>query len=403
MPVQAPSAPPKPIRTDSSNPFANNTMRVRVPAILRQTLNVNPDYHESIKARLTALCTGIEHNAPIPALDLPAPDHDEWALALRLHSKESWHNTEWFFAETYAYRLVIQAVRWLETLRDPFAPIKAEEYASDALRSLLDTTLAVAHDSLDARLYTALGMALWGNRIDLSYAASREHGTTTQDDDLIADDREAAVRCLMDLRGSDPKTAGYFGKALHIIVDNTGSELAMDLVLADAALDGLADHVVLHLKMHPTFVSDATVADVLAFIAMLEAGRWGETARALGERLRTALENERLRLAPDFYWNSSRFLWEMPQRISAVLRGKSPVILKGDANYRRAVGDAVWEPSTPFAEVMHYFPAPILALRSLKSDPIVGLAPALAEELDLLDPTWRFNGKRGVIQFYGGR
>ena len=48
---------------------------------------------------------------------------------------------------------------------------------------------------------------------------------------------------------------------------------------------------------------------------------------------------------------------------------------------------------------MRYFPAPLLALRSLKSDPIVGLRPDQAETLDGLDPKWRSNGKRGVIQF----
>ena len=79
-------------------------------------------------------------------------------------------------------------------------------------------------------------------------------------------------------------------------------------------------------------------------------------------------------------------------------RGAALVIFKGDANYRRVVGDALWPPETPLASVVDYFPAPLLALRTLKSDPVVGLPAGLAARLDGVDPDWRINGKRGVIE-----
>jgi len=46
--------------------------------------------------------------------------------------------------------------------------------------------------------------------------------------------------------------------------------------------------------------------------------------------------------------------------------------------------------------VTGYFPAPLLALRTLKSDPIAGLRAGLAAELDARDPHWRVNGQRGI-------
>jgi hypothetical protein len=64
------------------------------------------------------------------------------------------------------------------------------------------------------------------------------------------------------------------------------------------------------------------------------------------------------------------------------------------------VGDAVWAADARFADVTAYFPAP---LRTLKSDPIVGLAPGRAAALDREDATWRVNGKRGVASFGGVR
>jgi hypothetical protein len=78
--------------------------------------------------------------------------------------------------------------------------------------------------------------------------------------------------------------------------------------------------------------------------------------------------------------------------------GSRLVIFKGDANYRRVVGDALWSPETPLSIVTSGFPAPLLALRTLKSDPIVGLPPGTAQQLEALDPAWRVNARRGVIQ-----
>ena len=103
-----------------------------------------------------------------------------------------------------------------------------------------------------------------------------------------------------------------------------------------------------------------------------------------------------LEIAPHEFWNGPRSLWECPPDLEQRFSRARLVILKGDAHYRRAVGDALWAPELPFATVTGYFPAPLLALRTLKSDPIVGLRPGLARELESVDPRWRVNGQRAV-------
>lgn len=186
---------------------------------------------------------------------------------------------------------------------------------------------------------------------------------------------------------------------VHFIADNTGTELAMDLALADALFDKGNRRVFFHLKLHPTFVSDTIVADMHIMLAAMGSGEYGKAATQLGKRLQTAMDEGRLRLAPGAFWNSPYVLREMPERLSTAFKEAALVIIKGDLNYRRMVDDALWEPDVPFADVTDYFPAPLLALRTLKSDVLVGLKRGLAEQLDSEDARWRVNGKRGVIQF----
>ena len=141
---------PAPIRTDKSNAFANNTMRVRLPAIIEETIASNDDYPASVKRRLYKLRDEIASGARIKRLNSEsAGDAIEWARALDLQrkivmSEPTWHTTEWFFAETYAYRNLIEAVRWAESGRDPFLPKKLEELRGEALWRLLEHALQPA-------------------------------------------------------------------------------------------------------------------------------------------------------------------------------------------------------------------------------------------------------------------
>lgn len=383
---------PAPIRTDTSNAFAHRTIRVRIPVIIQEVQTLNPDYPAPIQAALDRLRQSMQNDEPVPLIDLPAPDYEEWAAIYAPHQGETWQATQWFFAEIYVYRLLVQAVRWWETLRDPFAPKKAAEMSGEALWKTLDSALAVRDDAsltVEERLNSMIHHTLWGNRIDLSYELARSHGGEWISEDLIVDDGEQAAEHLLRVNGT-----------VHFVNDNAGTELAMDLAMADCLLDGIADRVIFHLKMHPTFVSDATVPDVLDMLSRLEAGN--AAACGLAERLRAAITAGRLRLTPDLFWNTSHFMRETPPRLAALFRDAALVIVKGDVNYRRLVDDALWPPTTPFAEALDYFPAPALALRTLKSDPIVGLPEGLYERLDSVDKDWRINGRRGIIQFSPG-
>jgi len=386
---------PTPIRTDASNAFASDTMKRRIPAIIDETIQLNPDYPDSIRARLETLRDDVANGEVISALDQESPDYQTWLSALQAQQAMTagdltWHNAEWFFAETYVYRRLIEAVRWHESGRDPFLPKKQTELHSAALWNLLERALQPAEE----RFMDVLALDLWANRIDLSYAASTTRGTDIAPDDLLVDHRPQLLDYLHQSASRDQSLK----RPVYILADNAGSELAMDLALADWLISHAAARVVLCLKAHPTFVSDAIPSDVWMMLA--EMAKRGPASRRLARRLTDAWMDERLRLAPHPFWNSSAFLWRLPPTLRAVLNDARLLIVKGDANYRRAVGDGIWAAGTAFADVLRYLSAPVLCLRTLKSDPIVGLPTAkTAAELDLADANWRTNGKRGLIQF----
>ncbi len=388
--MRAPAGLPPRIRTDQSNAFAQHTMAVRVPAILGEVLARNPELPAKQRERIARLRTQIAAGAPLPELPAAAPHAGEWRATLASRTGQSWGSCDWFFAENYVYRCLAEACDFWELRRDPFLPVKREEYRSAQHRQALEA--AVALDGPPAeRLEQLLLGSVFGNRIDLSFAASLERGVAAHEDDLLIDDRARARELLLGGSG-----------VVHILIDNAGTELSVDLVLAARLLELSAAPLVLHVKQHPAFVSDAIPADLTWFIAAEEAAArelWEQAspaARACRERLHAALATGQLEVAEHAFWNGPRSLWECPAELESRFAAARLVILKGDLHYRRAVGDALWPPDAPFAQVTSYFPAPLLALRTLKSDAIAGLRPGLAAELDGLDPRWRVNGQRAV-------
>ena len=74
------------------------------------------------------------------------------------------------------------------------------------------------------------------------------------------------------------------------------------------------------------------------------------------------------------------------------------VIFKGDLNYRKLTGDLNWDYSTSFEHSLRGFhPAPLVTLRTLKCDTVVGLNDGQMGEQTSTD--WMLDGSRAVIQF----
>ena len=78
------------------------------------------------------------------------------------------------------------------------------------------------------------------------------------------------------------------------------------------------------------------------------------------------------------------------------------VILKGDLNYRKLVGDLNWPTTTLFEKSLRGFhPAPLCSLRMLKADVVTGLEPEQAETVGQTEVTWMISGNWAVMSFCG--
>jgi hypothetical protein len=237
---------------------------------------------------------------------------------------------------------------------------------------------------------TLLHSCLWGNRADLSHleeGVQVRSGAATHDErqHILVDDTEQ-VQALL--------AAGV--NRVEVVTDNDGRVLLFDLALADFLLQqGWAEQVALHLKGQPFFVSDAMVADARRLAAAI-------AAEPLGRRLAEHLAAGRLALVDDPFWTTCLGFREMPAPLAARLAGADLVVLKGDVNYRRLLDDRNWPHTARMAEVAAYFPAPFLALRTVKAELMVDLAPGQAEQLAAEDPEWLINGRRGVVQLVTG-
>jgi len=373
---------PPPLRGADPDSFARDTVLRRLPAIAGRVLTENRLDHQAARA-VAGLAAEIPFTPLRPLADDAAPDLALWRSYLAPYAGQDWLAVPWFLAETYFYRRILEAIGYFRPRsgaygRDPYARQKRLGLEHTSLAGLSDEPLP-----LDA----ALRGALWGNQADLSLwpadAGDGPGGAT-----LLADDGPAVLAHLDALIARSA--------TVDVVLDNAGAELVHDLLLADALLArGL--RVRLHPRAHPTFVSDATAGDARDTVAWL-AERPGPVACA-AERLIAALATSRLTLHDDWFWTSPLAGWEMPETLFDFLATSGLLISKGDANYRRWLGDRHWPADTPLEAVLGYAPAPLLLLRTCKSEVAIGLDQARVAAARARDPQWMINGRWGLAQF----
>ncbi|MGV9358815.1 damage-control phosphatase ARMT1 family protein [Streptomyces misionensis] len=372
--------------------FPHGVLAERHPAIIRQVRGALP-YAPAQRRALDALLANCTEGTiePLPA---DAPDREHWrAWGADAYTGQRWYDVPWLWSESYFYRQLLAAVGYFGPGAwrgiDPFRPVKRAELDAPETDRELAALDALRELPEPERGRALLHGSLWGNRADLGFRLSAEGaGERAPAPALVADD-SARLWSLLPPGGD---------ATLVLVADNAGRELVPDLLLiAHLLAGGRVARAVLHVKPYPYYVSDATTADVLDALDRLRAAP-GEAAE-YGRLLWSALSDGRLVVRAHPFSCAPLPYERMPDDLRAEFAAATLTVLKGDLNYRRLVGDRRWPPTTSFAAATAYFPGPVAALRTLKSEVITGLSAGTEAELVAAqEQRWRTGGTHALIQ-----
>jgi uncharacterized protein with ATP-grasp and redox domains len=378
--------------TSDPGSYARATIVHRKPQIIRQVLADNA-YSEAIIQELENYSQEIS-TREIQPLTEDFPDVEFWNHELEKYSGKTWLEIPWYFAETFFYRRLLEAVTYFQPGRlyhqNPFQAQKIRQIQKD-VSGLAPAISGFCELSPEIAFSTLLHSALWGNRADLSNFSVKEQvsagNTTLNERENILIDHTQDVYSILS-SGIDQ---------VHFINDNVGADILFDLALAEFLLSRQwVQTVTFHLKNQPFFVSDAMIDDVTMMVQLLSEQADTPISR-FGFALSQYIHAGALRLTQDPFWTSCLMYNQMPSSLEASLSRAGLVILKGDVNYRRLLDDLHWPHTANFAEITSYFPATFVSLRTLKAEILVGLQPGQAEAFQAEDPDWLINGKRGLI------
>ncbi|MDO0925153.1 damage-control phosphatase ARMT1 family protein [Streptomyces sp. TG1A-8] len=387
-----PSAPV--ILGDEPGSFPHGVLAERHPAIVRQVrdaLPYGPVQRRALDRLLRSCAEGVIE--PLPAGADPA-DRERWrAWGLDTHAGRSWFEVPWLWSESHFYRRLLDAVGYFGPGPwrgvDPFRPSKRAELDAPVTDGELAALDALGDRPAEERAHALLHGSLWGNRADLGFRLSAAGARTREPAPALVADDSAALWSLLPPAGTG---------TLCLVADNAGRELLPDLLLiAHLLTEGRIGRAVLHVKPYPYYVSDATTTDVVDALDRLRAA--GGAAAAYGHVLWSAMADGRLAVRAHPFSCAPLPYADMPDDLRAEFAAAALTVFKGDLNYRRLVGDRWWPPATPFQDVTAWFPGPVAALRTLKSDVITGLsAPAEAALVAAEGRRWRTSGRHALIQ-----
>ncbi|MFJ7899816.1 damage-control phosphatase ARMT1 family protein [Streptomyces sp. NPDC096198] len=373
------------ITAEEPDSFAHGVLAGRHPALIRAVRDAFP-YGPGQRRALDALLTSVTEGVIEP---LGTEDDERWAAwGAADHLGRSWFAAPFLWSESYFYRCLLEAVGYFGPGPwqgvDPFRPFKLAELDAPETDGELAALDRLAERPEEERERALLHGSLWGNRADLGFRLSAP-GAPTARSRLVADDGET-LRSLLPVG------------TVCLVADNAGRELIPDLLLLDHLLGhGRARRALLQVKPYPYYVSDAITADVVDAVRRLTAAE-GAAGEA-GERLWAALADGRIEVAAHPFFCAPLPYADMPADLRDRFAAADLTIFKGDLNYRRLVGDRLHPPTTPFADAVVRFPGPVAALRTLKSDVVVGLDPATETALTAAEGQhWRTSGTHALIQ-----
>ncbi|BCR84912.1 damage-control phosphatase ARMT1 family protein [Aspergillus chevalieri] len=421
---------------------------------------------KAIIENLAKLKYELQHDRQLTQIpdDGQEPTAAEYNKELEQRGNLSWCNGPWLYLECYMYRRLstyfAQSKHWKGY--DVFARQKMSTFKSSrpavlelAARYKELALEAEKGEGKDGRTIEQIEQArrvlfsemceicLWGNATDLSLLTTLTYedlqklqgsqARKAAEKNILVNDMDAAFDVLQKAQ----KEKEDQERRVDIVLDNSGFELFVDLILAGYLLSaGIATKVVLHPKSIPWFVSDVTPRDFPDLLnALKDAQNFYTAPDDSGREHQPLSEKEldevnflynqwsqlhqegKLVIRPDPFWTGAGSYWRMPHTAPELfedLKNSELVLLKGDLNYRKLTNDAAWDPTTPFTTAIGPLGPKsglrVLAFRTCKADVVVGLPAGVDEELRQIPGgggdkkrEWAWTGKWAVVSFCDGK
>jgi len=129
-----------------------------------------------------------------------------------------------------------------------------------------------------------------------------------------------------------------------------------------------------------------------------------ELLSTVGKKWAKLMSSEKIVIAPtSYFWTGPQPYFVMVEsdlELYRMLTTSRLAIFKGDLNYRKLMGDYIWDSAEEFITCLRGFrPTNICALRSVKCEVVCGLPEGLGDALLRADHNWMISGNYGVIQY----
>ncbi|KAJ5903411.1 hypothetical protein N7504_005794 [Penicillium tannophilum] len=440
--------------TSDPSSFASVSANERWPVIItgaiddlhRTVISCNDTEKENegkgIIANLAKLKYELQHNRQLtPIEDDGHPDIASYNQELEQRGNPVWHDVPWLYAECYLYRRIESYFALSKHWKgyDVFARQKMSTFKSSR-PAVIELAARYRELALDAEsgkgsegkspeeieaaeklLFSEMcEICLWGNATDLSLLTSLTYediqklqgseARKASQSNILVSDLDAAFAVMQKARRE--KKDGE--RRVDIVLDNSGFELFVDLILAGYLLStGLATTIVLHPKRLPWFVSDVTPKDFSDLLNCMEVS----DVRFLFEQWSEFHQDGKLIVRPHAFWTTQGGYWRLPHVAPELfddLKESELVLFKGDLNYRKLVNDAEWDPTTAFTTAIGPMGPKsgirVMAFRTCKADTVVGLPVGVDEKLrqqpgggDEKVRKWAWSGKWAVVSFSDGK
>ncbi|KAN0065556.1 Hairy/enhancer-of-split with YRPW motif protein 2 [Thecaphora frezii] len=454
--------PRTPSRVDPNNPpwpayrgyheysFAHETMGKRLPTILGKAVDdvvktLNEQYEEEkivdlaeCIERMQKLMNDLNTNAKLrPIIDDGEGDIPLWNKEIaKFFRGKDFMNAPWLFAEAYKYRRLHECFSISKYWKDydVFFRQKCDTFSRSGTAVFeLSTRFAepfsyepnaTEEEKLKARqllFHELTQVCLWGNATDLSLlinmteediknlqSTGGEHLAATEKN-ILGNHLERIWKLVSTMKGG----------RIDFVLDNAGFELYCDCVYADWLMQaGIANEIHFHGKRFAWFVSDVTRKDwdwllnSMVYGSLFPHATDAElnSVKQMGLRWKEYEKKGQWVYEQHPFWCTGYTFWSISTEAPDLflhLADSDLVLFKGDLNHRKLTYDCQAPSDTPFDLAIGPLASedgapPVVSLRTIKSDVVVGVPAEVSQRLDNEEPGWRISGKYAVVLLSDG-